>query len=66
MAWEFLSQEALLTATLEQSFDLAHLYRLLAQRGLLAGYEVHERFYEIGSPAGLAETDRYLRAGITQ
>jgi hypothetical protein len=39
---------------------------LLAQRGLLAGYEVHQRFYEIGSPTGLAETDRYLRAGVTQ
>lgn len=60
-----LTREALLTLRLEESFDLAHLYCLLAARGLLAGYEVHERFYEIGSPAGLAETDRYLRAGIT-
>jgi NDP-sugar pyrophosphorylase family protein len=57
------SGQALLTPSLEGSFDLAHLYRSLAERGLLAGYEVHERFYEIGSPAGLAETDRYLRAG---
>jgi NDP-sugar pyrophosphorylase family protein len=60
-----LTREALLTFALEESFDLARLYCLLAQRGLLAGYEVHERFYEIGSPTGLAETDRYLRAGIS-
>jgi NDP-sugar pyrophosphorylase family protein len=60
------SREALLTPSLEESFDLAHLYRMLAQRRLLAGYEVHQRFYEIGSPAGLAETDRYLRAGNSQ
>ena len=26
----------------------------------LAGFEVFERFYEIGSPAGLAETRQYL------
>jgi len=41
-------------------FDLADVYRALVERGLLAGYEVHERFYEIGSPAGLAEANSYL------
>ena len=43
-------------------FDLAELYRDLLSRGLLAGYEVSERFYEIGSPAGLAETSAHLLA----
>jgi NDP-sugar pyrophosphorylase family protein len=42
--------------------DLADIYRDLAEGGLLGGYEIKERFYEIGSPAGLAETDRLLRA----
>ena len=42
-------------------FDLADLYSEMARRGRLAGFEVHERFYEIGSPAGLKETDKYLR-----
>ena len=42
--------------------DLADAYGHLAAAGQLAGYEVHERFYEIGSPRGLAETDAYLRA----
>jgi NDP-sugar pyrophosphorylase family protein len=44
-------------------FDLAALYRDLAREGRLAGYEVAERFYEIGSPAGLAETSAFLAAG---
>ena len=41
-------------------FDLADIYADLAGRGDLAGYEVEERFYEIGSPAGLAELDVLL------
>lgn len=43
-------------------FDLADLYRDLVDRHLLAGYEVPNRFYEIGSPTGLKETDALLRA----
>lgn len=43
------------------AFDLAEVYRDLASQRRLAGYEVAERFYEIGSPAGLAETDSFLR-----
>lgn len=40
--------------------DLASLYTLLAQRGDLCAYEVTERFYEIGTPAALSETDAFL------
>ena len=40
--------------------DLADLYHELSVEGSLAGYEVHERFYEVGSPAGLAELERHL------
>lgn len=43
-------------------FDLADVYRALVARGALAGYEAPGRFYEIGSPAGLEETRRYLHA----
>jgi NDP-sugar pyrophosphorylase family protein len=46
-----------------EAFDLADFYRDLARAGLLAGYEVAERFYEIGSPKGLAETGTFLLAG---
>lgn len=43
------------------AFDLADVYAALADAGELAGYEVTRRFYEIGTPAGLAETDAYLK-----
>ncbi|MEH3055238.1 MAG: nucleotidyltransferase family protein [Patulibacter minatonensis] len=42
--------------------DLADLYTDLAQDGRLAGYLADQRFYEIGTPDALAETDRFLRA----
>ena len=44
-------------------FDLADVVSELVEGGRLAGFEVRERFYEIGSPAGLAECDALLRAG---
>jgi NDP-sugar pyrophosphorylase family protein len=40
--------------------DLADLYRELSSRGELAGYEVSERFYEVGSPEGIADLERHL------
>ncbi len=42
--------------------DLATVYRSLAARGLLAGYEAPERFYHVGTPAALRETDEFLSA----
>lgn len=41
--------------------DLADLQHRLAARGEVAGVEVRHRFYEIGSPEGLAELDAHLR-----
>ncbi len=41
--------------------DLADLFHALSRRGELAGYESPERFYEIGSPAGLADFAQWLR-----
>jgi prepilin-type processing-associated H-X9-DG protein len=41
--------------------DLADVYRDLAERGLLAGYEAHKRFFHVGDPAALRETDEFLR-----
>jgi NDP-sugar pyrophosphorylase family protein len=40
--------------------DLAPILSSLAAEGRLAGYPVRERFYEIGSPDGLAELDALL------
>jgi len=42
--------------------DLAAVYRDLLARDELTGYEVSERFYEIGSAPGLEETRRLLEA----
>jgi NDP-sugar pyrophosphorylase family protein len=44
-----------------QAFDLADVYRDLIARKELAGFEIEQRFYEIGSPEGLAELDAMLR-----
>ena len=41
-------------------FDLAALLHQLSLDGQLAGFEVSERFYEVGSTAGLQELGRYL------
>jgi NDP-sugar pyrophosphorylase family protein len=45
---------------LDHPFDLADVYHRLSLQGLLAGYEVFDRFYEIGTPEGLMETEAYL------
>ena len=45
----------------KEAFDLAEVYAQLAEQGRLAGFEVSHRFYEIGTPQGLAETDAHLR-----
>jgi NDP-sugar pyrophosphorylase family protein len=43
-----------------ESFDLAQVHGDLVREGRLAGFEVHRRFYEIGTPAGLQETRAFL------
>jgi NDP-sugar pyrophosphorylase family protein len=44
-----------------RGFDLAEVMQKLVARRELAGFEVAERFYEIGSPSGLAELEEKLR-----
>ena len=44
----------------DQVFDLAEVMGKLVRDKQLAGYEVPERFYEMGSPAGLAELEALL------
>lgn len=43
------------------AFDLADVYSRLVSEKQMAAYEVKQRFYEIGSPTGLAELDSLLR-----
>jgi NDP-sugar pyrophosphorylase family protein len=40
--------------------DLAMLFHELSREGRLAGFQVQERFYEIGSPDGLRDFEQYL------
>jgi N-acetyl-alpha-D-muramate 1-phosphate uridylyltransferase len=42
------------------SADLSEVFHDLSVAGRLAGYEVVQRFYEVGSPAGFAELEQYL------
>ena len=42
------------------AFDLADVYARLVADKQMAAYEVKQRFYEIGSPEGLAELDSLL------
>lgn len=44
----------------DQAFDLAEVYNHALAHGQLAGYEIPDRFYEIGSFAGLEELRRLL------
>ncbi len=44
----------------ETKCDLAELYGSLVAEGSMVGHEMAQRFYEIGSPAGLEETSTYL------
>ena len=46
----------------DEVYDLGDLTHELAADGLLAGYEVTQRFYEVGSVAGIGETEAYLRS----
>jgi NDP-sugar pyrophosphorylase family protein len=46
----------------DEPFDLAEVMSRLVRERQLAGYEVRERFYEIGSPAGLAELESLLKS----
>ena len=43
-----------------KAFDLAEVYHDLSMARQLAGYQVHERFYEIGSHGGLREAEEYF------
>ena len=46
-----------------ERIDLAAIYHRLSIQGDLAGFEVFERFYEIGSHQGLQETIDYFKKG---
>ena len=61
-----LSAAVLHAVPTEAPSDLAELYAELLRRDQLAAFEVTERFYEIGSPAGLALLRAHLAERLLQ
>ena len=62
----FFQRRALRLTRESKVIDLADICRDLSMSGQLAAFEVSERFYEIGSPQGIADTEEYLVASIGQ
>lgn len=56
-----MSASVLRNTPMNEPFDLSDIYHELSLQGLLAGYEIFERFYEIGSHKGLNETIEYFK-----
>ena len=50
----------------QPSFDLSKVCHQLAKKGQLDGFEVFERFYEIGSIGGIEEFSKYLRKAANE
>jgi N-acetyl-alpha-D-muramate 1-phosphate uridylyltransferase len=57
-----LKREALADVPEQGGEDLTEVFRRLVARGELLGYPITQRFYEIGSLQGLAETRTYLES----
>jgi NDP-sugar pyrophosphorylase family protein len=57
-----LRREALERIPPARQYELADLYAALVAEGAMMGYEVTNRFYEIGTPAALEETRHFLEA----
>lgn len=55
------SKQAFTIVPEKESYDLTVLYQTLLARKQLSAYEVHKRFYEIGSFAGIKELEYYLK-----
>lgn len=59
-----LRREALVRIPPDTPYDLADLYATLVAERRMAGREVTQRFYEIGSPEGLEETRAFFEARV--
>ena len=50
----------------KEFFDLSDLYSFLSSENLLGSFEVHKRFYEIGSKTGYQEFKNYIKKQFTK
>jgi MurNAc alpha-1-phosphate uridylyltransferase len=60
-----LTGEAFEAFVAQDVFDLAQVYQRLLAADRLAGHEIADRFYEVGSHAGIAEFRRVVAAGLS-
>jgi N-acetyl-alpha-D-muramate 1-phosphate uridylyltransferase len=60
-----LTQTVLQRIPANEPYDLADLYTDMVAKREMIGVQVTQRFYEIGSPSGLAETHAYLISRAT-
>jgi len=61
-----LDRSGLQAFTSEKTFDISEMYNNFSLTGNLVGYEVFERFYEIGSHQGIEDTQLYLLQKIAK
>ena len=57
----YFTSRAFLPCLDQSTFDLSEVCHTLATEGHIGGFEVFERFYEIGSVHGISEVSKYLR-----
>lgn len=57
----YFRSSAFLSCSDQAAFDLSELCHNLTTHGQMGGFEVFERFYEIGSVRGIHELSEYLR-----
>jgi NDP-sugar pyrophosphorylase family protein len=59
-----LKKTAFKDVSVDEPTDLARLYTAMVADGKMLGYEVQERFYEVGSHSGMAEAEAYFKAKL--
>jgi MurNAc alpha-1-phosphate uridylyltransferase len=57
----YFSAKSFLFPEFRTDFDLAEVYKKLAKEEQIAGFEVFEKFYEIGSVQGIDQLSNHLR-----
>lgn len=60
-----LRKEAFTRKKYPLSFDLSDVYSDLIAGGQMLAFETKQRFYEIGSPGGLEETEQFLKERVS-
>lgn len=60
----FLKKDSFYNHHINNFLDLSDIYKLLIKKDKMLGFEVFKRFYEIGKPQGIKDTEKYLKSNI--